>query len=62
LSEGIFTALASCVPAAALAFVLTLFVDKSIGNMMFHASLPLRVSTPRDSRCTAVLAPRTQFR
>lgn len=44
LSEGIFTALASCIPATLLAFVLTPVVDRNIGNMMFHASLPLRVS------------------
>lgn len=44
LSEGIFTALASCVLALGLAFVLTFFVDRGIGNMMFHASLPFRIS------------------
>ena len=46
ISEGIFTALASCLAAAIPALALTAVMSAGMGTLFMDAPLPFRVSAP----------------
>jgi putative ABC transport system permease protein len=46
LSEGVFTALASCLIAAIPALLLTAAMGAGVGNLFLNVPLPYRISVP----------------